>query len=317
MRLGIVRTALSLTGLLVACGGPPPPPLETDHTICGNGIIEENPKVYTDREYCDDGNTASDDGCSSNCSPESGFECGAPGEPCEPICGDGYRKGSEVCDGADVAAGDVGSYCGDDCQGFIGRCGDGIVQADFGERCDIVPETPAATGGTGSGGTSSGGSGGQGSGGVGTGGVGTGGETALGGFGGESPLWRGTPPRPSSAVGDEFTGCTSTCSPELGYVCDASTNSCGQTGVERSELAYNYKTEVCAFMAGLFGGVGNVFSCTANFENYNITVKPISECVINGETAFNQTCTIGEFEDFVLGMTACDIVFTPSPCDGP
>lgn len=41
-------------------------------------------------EECDDGNTASEDGCSSDCSIESGWVC-YPGEPCrQPRCGDGY-----------------------------------------------------------------------------------------------------------------------------------------------------------------------------------------------------------------------------------
>ena len=63
------------------------------------------------------------------------------------VCGDGKVTGNEVCDGTDVRATcvDLGYYegmptCTPSCtlerSNCSGRCGDGIVQADFGESCD-------------------------------------------------------------------------------------------------------------------------------------------------------------------------------------
>lgn len=43
--------------------------------ICGDGIVRGT-------EECDDGNTESGDGCSSNCTKEDGFGCPIPGKPC-------------------------------------------------------------------------------------------------------------------------------------------------------------------------------------------------------------------------------------------
>jgi cysteine-rich repeat protein len=60
---------------------------------CGDGII------VSPIEPCDDGNTASGDGCSGICRAiETGNSCvGAP-SICTPICGDGLRVGTEMCD---------------------------------------------------------------------------------------------------------------------------------------------------------------------------------------------------------------------------
>ena len=71
-------------------GGPPCEPMVV--TVCGNGI-------WTTGEGCDDGNSASNDGCSSTCTVECGFDCGTA-EPsvCESTCGDGYLASDELCD---------------------------------------------------------------------------------------------------------------------------------------------------------------------------------------------------------------------------
>jgi fibro-slime domain-containing protein len=63
--------------------------------VCGNGILGAG-------EGCDDGNTLSDDGCSSTCVPEAGWNCPAPGKACK----------------------------------LIEYCGDGVVDLDLGEQCD-------------------------------------------------------------------------------------------------------------------------------------------------------------------------------------
>ncbi len=62
---------------------------------CGNGILEND-------EICDDNNTQNGDGCSSNCTIESGWTC-EPDGTCSPIadsaiCGDGVISGAETCD---------------------------------------------------------------------------------------------------------------------------------------------------------------------------------------------------------------------------
>ncbi|CAK9075604.1 unnamed protein product [Durusdinium trenchii] len=53
-------------------------------------------------EACDDGNNWDQDGCSSTCQPEPGFECcnGTQSLPsdCKPICGDGFEVYGETCD---------------------------------------------------------------------------------------------------------------------------------------------------------------------------------------------------------------------------
>ena len=56
--------------------------------VCGNGIVETG-------EDCDDGNTASGDGCSASCESESG-----------PVCGNGAVEGTEECDDGNTANGD-------------------------------------------------------------------------------------------------------------------------------------------------------------------------------------------------------------------
>jgi len=61
--------------------------------VCGNLIMTPN-------EDCEDGNTASLDGCSSSCHFESGWTCSIVNlrSVCLPICGDGLRVAAEVCD---------------------------------------------------------------------------------------------------------------------------------------------------------------------------------------------------------------------------
>jgi cysteine-rich repeat protein len=57
-------------------------------------------------EACDDGNTASGDGCSATCDIEPGFICTAPGTLChEPRCGDGYQDFITAPGGGPATAG--------------------------------------------------------------------------------------------------------------------------------------------------------------------------------------------------------------------
>jgi cysteine-rich repeat protein len=67
---------------------------------CGDGKV-------TGTEQCDDGNTASGDGCSNACQKESGWNCtGTSPTTCTPICGDGVRVGAEGCDDGNTLSGD-------------------------------------------------------------------------------------------------------------------------------------------------------------------------------------------------------------------
>jgi cysteine-rich repeat protein len=73
--------------------------------LCGDGIL-------TGWETCEDGNTASGDGCSSDCVIEPGWKCEGLPAICTTICGDGIVVGDEVCDAVTPAGG-----CLPDCSG--------------------------------------------------------------------------------------------------------------------------------------------------------------------------------------------------------
>jgi cysteine-rich repeat protein len=86
-------------------------PATTPCPFCGDGVV-------SGPEICDDGNTVSGDGCSSQCIPE--------------VCGDGIvEPGTEECD-------DGNTFSGDGCDGSCvcepDICGDGALQC--GESCD-------------------------------------------------------------------------------------------------------------------------------------------------------------------------------------
>lgn len=116
------RLALTLVVtwfVAIACGSPGSGP------SCGNSLVDEG-------ERCDDGNTASGDGCTSQCGLEAGFDCYA-GEPCTEVCGDGLVVGREVCDDGSLVGLPINHCPG--CDMLDGRCGDGIVQSNW-ETCD-------------------------------------------------------------------------------------------------------------------------------------------------------------------------------------
>ncbi len=105
---------------------------------CGNGILEQS-------ELCDDANTESGDGCSSDCQTvEPGYICRVPGKPCAPQCGDGVLMGYETCDDGNGENGDgCSSTCGIEpgygCSGTPSACqptvcGNGDLET--GEGCD-------------------------------------------------------------------------------------------------------------------------------------------------------------------------------------
>ena len=76
--------------------------------VCGNGVVEGN-------EWCDDGNTANNDGCSSGCIEE--------------FCGDGVIQSGigEQCDDGNNSDGDG---CSSFCQNEGGAvCGNGQLES--------------------------------------------------------------------------------------------------------------------------------------------------------------------------------------------
>lgn len=135
---------LGYGGGVLACGADCRFALAGCTTACGNGQVEG-------QEACDDGGTAPGDGCSATCVVETGWTCDdASPSACAPICGDGHAVGPEACDGADLRGRscEAEGYHGgelactgqcalvlDDCVAS-GRCGDGVIQAAFGETCD-------------------------------------------------------------------------------------------------------------------------------------------------------------------------------------
>lgn len=75
-------------------------------SMCGNGVVQSG-------EQCDDGNTASGDGCSSTCQSES----------ITPVCGNGVLQSGEQCDDGNTLSGDG---CSSSCQTETQQCHIGI-----------------------------------------------------------------------------------------------------------------------------------------------------------------------------------------------
>jgi fibro-slime domain-containing protein len=74
---------------------------------CGDGNVDAKLK-----EECDDGNTNSNDGCTSECKLEPGYACPFPGLGCEAAaCGDGIIAGKERCDFATPTTGCNATSC--------------------------------------------------------------------------------------------------------------------------------------------------------------------------------------------------------------
>ena len=142
--------------------------------VCGDGLIKGN-------EECDDANTFNTDGCSSECKIEPNFRCvyneDSQYSICSPLqCGDGIVS-EELGEQCDVPAGEGRQYGWDKTRhapyctlsqynpstglreggcAYTPYCGDGIVQEEFGEKCDdgdkgqtVVDEDGNPVGGTG------------------------------------------------------------------------------------------------------------------------------------------------------------------------
>jgi fibro-slime domain-containing protein len=112
--------------------------------VCGDGKVS-----FLNGEFCDDGNGASGDGCSTVCRVEPGYSCAQPGMACTQVdrCGDGrlaLARGEQCDDGNLESSDGCTSQCvraanyvcptpGRPCLSTI-ACGDGRVSA--GETCD-------------------------------------------------------------------------------------------------------------------------------------------------------------------------------------
>ncbi|MFT6399064.1 MAG: cysteine-rich repeat protein [Bradymonadia bacterium] len=119
-------------GFIVECQAEP----------CGDGLFDG----FVGEE-CDDGNNDNDDGCTSECGLEEGFDCetvDGTSVCAEIVCGDGIINGEETCDDEGTASLDgCDDLCavegGYECTGepslcLIPACGDGVRNAD--ESCD-------------------------------------------------------------------------------------------------------------------------------------------------------------------------------------
>ncbi len=136
-------------------------------SICGDGVLGGV-------ETCDDANVVSGDGCSATCFREAGWVCPTPGQPCVLVntdcpppltrcgpacvntivdsqncgaCGNECADG-QICDAGvcfiDSACADVscpdGQICRDGACVDEPYCGDGVVQPELGEECDLGPD---------------------------------------------------------------------------------------------------------------------------------------------------------------------------------
>ncbi len=216
----------------------------------------------------------------------------------EVVCGDGLVSfPSESCDDGNVAPGDgcsevcrpePGYTC--DSTGCHTSCGDGVVAGS--EECDGTPycnddctQSEAFCG---------------------DGIVQSEFEEQCDSVDDAAGLGGASPAVPGSA------GC-SECRQVFGYLCDSVENTCQQTGVDRTELAHLHMTEVCTLLIGTWGGEGATFRCTLNGVPTDITPLSVERCVT--DVQFNETCTIGEIEDWLLGKTKCSVYTSSSPCD--
>jgi len=106
-----VPSANEVVVITITAKASAPDAATIDAGLCGNGWLEPG-------EQCDDGNTVSGDGCSSQCKLECDWTCGMSGgcPPCgmsQPACGNGIQTFDEECDDGNVASGDG---CSASCQ---------------------------------------------------------------------------------------------------------------------------------------------------------------------------------------------------------
>ncbi len=112
-----------------APGWTRPAPDQACQVLCGDGSRGQG-------EECDDGNTATGDGCNGICEIEDGWACleDAPNgtSTCMETCGDGLIDALEECDDGAANSDTAVDACRTTCRRAY--CGDGV--SDTGEACD-------------------------------------------------------------------------------------------------------------------------------------------------------------------------------------
>jgi cysteine-rich repeat protein len=104
--------------------------------VCGDGILEAD-------EICDDGNTATGDGCSATCELETGYYCdGVPSVCTMVMCGDSTVDPGESCDPPATGT------CSANCALEIAAAGSGISLTGGLDATDPTYVRPSATCGT-------------------------------------------------------------------------------------------------------------------------------------------------------------------------
>jgi cysteine-rich repeat protein len=101
-------------------------------------------------EGCDDGNTASGDGCNATCETESGWVCDPPGQPCrQPRCGDGYMDFIPGAGGTSGSGGMASAGAGGYYSGTYEQCDDRNVTSGDGcsSSCTLEPGYSCPSGG--------------------------------------------------------------------------------------------------------------------------------------------------------------------------
>ncbi|NOK08370.1 DUF4215 domain-containing protein [Corallococcus exercitus] len=120
LRAGLHALALCSLFLLAGCESATSTsePVLTSQSsgLVGDGRLQPG-------EQCDDGNTASGDGCSATGTVEAGFLCNVPGNACSlaSLCGNNVTDSGELCDDGDTA--DNGNGCSATCD--LSLCGNG------------------------------------------------------------------------------------------------------------------------------------------------------------------------------------------------
>ncbi|MFP2930290.1 DUF4215 domain-containing protein [Pyxidicoccus sp. 3LG] len=123
-RVGITAAALALLFTLTGCESklsqsstPQPVLASQSSSVVGDGRLQPG-------EQCDDGNTASGDGCSATGAIEAGYLCHVPGRACSlaSLCGNNVANPGEACDDGDTAVGANG--CSATCD--LSLCGNGV-----------------------------------------------------------------------------------------------------------------------------------------------------------------------------------------------